>query len=478
MKVFIYILEIIKMLKKILILVSLIFILILGDRLRTHWYGSVPHPGEVADEYNFAWVGLSMIKDGVLIGWTGVKNAYSNYNFEKINVDNLYDKEPSRPPFTLVKPWFDKPPGFALIIGTYSYLKGIRNFAETGAGIIRRPMLKIALLTTLLIFILGYRFYGPVVGLLSALFYSVIPTMVISSRLTLAENGYIPLFLASIIFADLYLKKKKNIYWITAAIFSAIGVFFKLSGISILLSLLLIFALFLPPKNKTKIIVFTLGIGLCGFFAFVLLGAYYDWQTFVKVFFSQSNLFYGAGAEAFFSALVSSKIVADKFLTDGWVTMGFISLIILSISEWKKEKGGTILTIAAISYLIVFLVFGSEPYGWYRFPFFPFLALALARIIQKLFNQDNFFPFLALFLLPFGTTLFRLVGVAGFQPYVFPLRIFLFLTLGLFGLSLIKENYWIKKLRQIWMIFIILLILFLSIKLILFYTYDTWFFVT
>jgi len=253
-----------KIKNSVLIGILLLAIIILGNWLRRYNYASVPHPGETADEYAFAWAGLSLIENHMPISWSYVKSSYDNVEYQKIDVDAIYEKIPTTPPFTIVKPWFDKPPGFALLIGAYEKFKGIENFAEAYTGIIRRPMLWIGIITTLLIFVLGQMLYGKWIGLLSALFYSVIPMTVISSRLTLAENGYIPLFLLSIILFRIFLAKKNKTYLILASFLAAVAVLFKLSGIAVLLSLLLLGLKYFPPREKVKNLVLIFSIGILG----------------------------------------------------------------------------------------------------------------------------------------------------------------------------------------------------------------------
>ncbi|MBI3397088.1 hypothetical protein HY045_01280, partial [Candidatus Woesebacteria bacterium] len=202
-----------------------------------------------------------------------------------------------------------------------------------------------------------------------------------------------------------------------------------------------------------------------------------DWQTFLKVFLSQSRLFYGAGAEVFFTTVVQSKITATKFFTDGWVTLGWISAFIISLHEWRRDKGGTVLTLALISYLFVFLIFGSEGYGWYRFPFYPFLAILISRLFQLLFNKPNLLVYLGLFLLPFGTTLHRLVGLEGFQNYISLFRISTLGIFGIFGLSLLNKET-SDPLQKLVLAGLSLLLVALSVVEILSLNYGNWFFVT
>lgn len=106
-------------------LLILIFILILGNNLREYQYASVPMPGETADEYSFGWLGISLIKDKYPVAWSGI-GAYKTHDHQRINVDNLFDKDPERPLFPINKPWFDHPPLFALLLFAFS-LKEFKN---------------------------------------------------------------------------------------------------------------------------------------------------------------------------------------------------------------------------------------------------------------------------------------------------------------------------------------------------------------
>lgn len=467
------------------VLIGLLFILFLGNFLRFKNYDVVPHPGETTDEYGFAWAGLSLIKEGVPESWSGVESVttaegsaaipYKNLEKVKINVDNIYDKEPSRPPFSIAKPWFDKPPGFALFIGGYSYLKGAREYVQTGVGIIRRPMVRLAVLTTLLLFILALRLFNKWVGLLSALLYSVIPTAVISSRLAMAENGYVPIFLGALIFIDCYLKKKKDVYLVLATSLSALAILFKLSGISILLSLLLVLAVYGPKRKKAETLLKTFLIGISGLVLFFIYGAFIDWKVFIDVFNAQSNLFYGAGADIFYSLLTRNRIV--DFFTDGWMLLAWICAFAIGFTEWRKKRGTTIIIISLFSYLIVFLFFGSEPYGWYRFPFIPFLIIALSRFIERLYLKPNLFVIFSLFILPLGVSLHRIFGLIGFQNYVGLYRFLLLFVLSVFGLDLLlPERFdWAKRLI---LVFLLTLSIVFAVREFYLHTYETWFYIT
>lgn len=464
---------------------ALLFVVCLGNSLRQKNYATVPHPGETTDEYGFAWAGLSLIENGVPTSWTGVDAVtraggsaavpYREIGYQRINVDSIFDLQPARPDFSIVTPWFDKPPGFALLIGAYSYLKGARQFIQTGVGIIRRPMFTIGMITTVLIFILASRFYNKWVGLLSALFYSVVPTTVISSRLAMAENGYIPLFLGAIILIDIYLKRRRSLYLLSAAALAALAIFFKMSGISVLLSLLLILLLYHPKKGKKEALIKTFLVGISGLVAFFIYGFLINWKVFLDVFVAQSNLFYGAGADIIFSVLTRNSIA--KFFTDGWILLAWVSTFLIIFNGWRKERGTTILGISLFSYLVIFLIFGSEAYGWYRFPFFPFIIIFLARLTERLFVKPNLILIFTLFLIPLGVSMHKLLGIEGFQSFVYPLRILIALVLGVFAL-----DFWISKRlvlpKRIFFVLLLIVNIIFAIKEILYFNVDNWFFVT
>jgi len=461
-----------------IVTIILFLILIVGNTLRTENYATVPHPGETADEYDYAWVGLSLLRDGIPVGWTTVENVYDEVWYDRINVDQLFDKNKELLSFRMAKPWLDQPPGFSLVLGAYTSFKGIDKFHEASTAIIRRPMLKIAVLTTILIFVLATLLYGKWVGLLSAFFYSIFPTTVVSSRLAMVENGYIPLFLSALIFTHLYISKKKDIYWKLAAAFSAAAILFKLSGISVLLSVLLILMYFLPKKKRKKVVVGTLSIGLLGLVGFVLYGAIIDWEVFKRVFVAQTNYFYGAGAEVFRSVFVNTKITAQKFLTDGWITFSWIAAFVVLSKEWKKNKSGTFLGISIFSYLIIFLIFGSESYGWYRFPFLPFLVIFAARFFEGLILKPNIPLATFMWLIPFGSVVHGLYGVVGFQEFVKVFRMFVVSVLGVVAYNFWSGDEKTKNLRRILIVLLYLFLFYLSGKLVMSYTYENWFSVT
>lgn len=361
-----------------------------------------------------------------------------------------------------------------MITGGYAYLKGVRNFQDSSVGILRRPFLKISWITTILIFVLATQLFGKIEGILSALLYSIIPTTIISSRLALMENGYIPLFLGSMIFAHLFLEKRLKKLWIIACILGFLGLLIKLWAGSIVLSLIFI-ALFFGKKDKKFMIVSAVTAGIAALVTFASVGLMYNWNMFLSVLKSNANRFYGASSEVVFQALTGSRITTSKYLTDGWIFAAWISFLALILNKTKKYS--LILLISVFSYLAVFVFFGSESYGWYKYPFFPFLIIALSKILVDLFRKPNLLAAVILFSLPIGTAAHRLIGVSGMQGYIWLIRLAVAVSVALMVLWGVNKK-WGVSLYRILFILAFSFAIYLSIKEIYFYTYETWFFVT
>jgi len=457
-----------------LIFILLCAILILGYKLREYSYASVPPPREDADEYAFAWAGLSLIKGEKPTAWSQFPQSYNDVKTVQLNIDHTREGNVLLLDFTLVKPWFDNPPLLGLITGGYAYLKGARELVDTSVIFLRRPMLKMSLLVILAVYLLAKKLFNEKVGVLAAFLYSITPVIVISSRVAIAENAYVLTFLVSLILALYWLEKNKILYWHLACLLAGVSFYFKISALAVFLSLFIFVLLYGRSKKIVliKIAALYLFLTLAGY---VLYGAIFGWKEFINVLINQTGRFYGASSEAFYLAITSSKVT--KGLTDGWLNLAWISSFIIIFTGWLKDRGSTLISIALFSYLLIFLIFGSEAYGHYRIPFYPFIIISAAKVLIELYKKSNFILYLCLILLPFGTSLHRLVGVFGFQKYVSPLRLTLGLCLIIAIFLLLKRKEGLA-LQKLFVISTFLLTVILSILEVYFYTYEQWFFAT
>ena len=462
------------MAKKIVEILLLILIILIGNNARSASYATVPQPGENSDEYAYAWAGLTLLTQGKPEAWTHFPDAYKNAKKEKVNVDHIFEKNPDFPEFTIVSPWFDNPPATGLITGGYAYLKGFRSLEEVSVITIRRPMLGIAILTTALLYVFASLVFNKKTGMLAAFLYSIIPSIVISSRLALAENFMAPLFLLTAIFALLYLKSRDNKYWILACLIGSFSILFKISAVAIPLALFLI-ALKYGRNEKPNLLKRLFLSFSFAFIVYLLYGLVLGFDEFVQLAVQQSQRFYGASSEAFYQAFTQAKIT--KTLTDGWLNMAWVSALIVSFKHFRKNRFRFINIIFIFSYLVVFLIFGSEAYGHYRIPFYPFLILSAAYVLMDVFQRPNIFLFLTLMLLPFGTTLHRLIGVMEFQKYVSLFRYGILCAFFTYMLFLVRPKIGVWFVR-LFMIMIFILTVYLSIKEIYFFNIDKWYFAT
>lgn len=437
-----------KLLKQFIFVFLVIFIVLIGLKLRLKDYANVPFPGESLDEYSSSWVGLSLIEFGKPVG-TSVLGGYKDPLFRYVNVDRIFSSVASTGPLLIQKPWFDHPPMLGLITGGFAYLKGVRNFEDTVAVIIRKPIVYLSSLTILLLIYFAYLVSGPVIALLSGIIYSTSPLIVISSRMVQAENGYLPFLLLSLICLLLYERKNKEYFIWMAGLFSALCITFKIPGVVASLTGV---AILMTQDSKSishmiKESLFFLSISLLGFVAFIVYGLTIDWSTFATIFFSNTTRYYGIGFNALHDIIIRTKITGGKIMTDGWPLLGWISLS--NLFDKKKSVAYRYLLLPILLYLLIYLLVGSSPYGWYRIPFMPFLYISLSIFLYDSFYTINKSIIAAfLLLIPTGINLQKMSDMTDVKTLNLIVSIWKFGILGIVALPLIAIMF-NKKNRQL-----------------------------
>lgn len=453
----------------------LLFLCIVGFSffVRKQNYAQIPIPGQSTDEYSYSWMGLSLIEIGTPVGISGLP-GYKNESKEYINVDR-FTQTLSSDPITINYPWMDHPPLLGLITGGYAYLSGARVFEDTTALLIRKPIIVIGTISVALVMIFSWINFGFFTAVLSGLIYGTTPLIVLSSRMIQAENGIIPCFLATIIFISLYLKKKQTWWLISAAIFSGLATLFKLTGVVCYLFVFLALLLNYKKINKDflKDFIFFLAISLPISFLFVVYGSVYGLENFKNILFSNANRFYGIGPSAIFDLIQKQRLTQHKFLPEVWIISGWFIFLIYLFNQPRKI-GTKLLIIANLAYLIVYLFFGSQPYGWYSFPFWPILIIILSRFLAIGFEKSKNIVAVFLFsIMILGANIARLIGIFEFQPYANLWRIgisgMLFL---LIFLSIIKINF--KFLIKILLLVLLVAMIYTNIKYLNLINIDFW----
>ncbi|MCW1949647.1 MAG: glycosyltransferase family 39 protein [Candidatus Shapirobacteria bacterium] len=461
------------MIKKSFKFLIFISIIVLAFFLRKKNYAQIPIPGQSVDEYSYSWVGLSLIKTGMPIGVSGIP-GYQNQFSKYINVDRLYQTL-SSDPLSINYPWMDHPPLLGLITGGYAAISGANVFEDTTSLLIRRPIIIISTISVALLMIFCWLNFRFLTAVISGSIYATTPLIVLSSRMIQAENAIIPCLLLVMIFSSLYFRQKKDIWLIFAAIISGIATLFKLTGV--VCHLYIFFSLiFYYQKFNSKLFkdfLFFLGISLPITSLFFFYGISYGSKNFFNILFSNANRFYGIGPNAIIDLIRNQRLTQHKFLPEIWLIIGWITFF-LSFSKTKKTLPQSLIFISLISYLIVYLFFGSQPYGWYTFPFWPLLILSLTAFFdENLTNQKNLLLTFIIAITIFGANLARIMGIFEFQKYS---TLWRFLIPATIFFLIVK--YLIKKPTSRILNFIILALIFGSVYFNLYYlnqiTLDFW----
>ena len=357
--------------KKWLVFVSVIAILFIGGLLRQHNLSVWPREGATFDEFAWTFQGISILNTGVPESWS----PHASYT----NKTEYFNPQGAR--FTLVKPYLEHPPLFGVVAGTFAKLRGVNTFDDVTIAKIRPLALIMGLLSIFAIFLLASAVYGNVVGMVASGIYAILPTVVIGSRLVQNENFFIPLFLFALYFAYKYLERSKNSYLFLTALLCGLLPLAKIPWITGSVAVLAMF-LFAKKWKAAGIVLATTG---------VFLGAWliYGYSVAPVLFGSLWKLQLARYDMAFDSLFILFRdpITADRLLVDGWIYFGWVAMIWLCTKDIKKNLP---IIFGFLAYVAVFVfAIPSEPsHGWYRYPFYPFLVIAIAVFLKEYLNKN------------------------------------------------------------------------------------------
>jgi len=233
------------------------------------------------------------------------------------------------------------------------------------------------------------------------------PLVVIVGRLVQAENGFVVMYLGTVLMVALSMKieKYRKVFWYLAAVIGSLGLWFKMTGI-----VSLVFLVFWGLRyGKMMALSYKewmspiLGFGLISLGFWVIYGYVIDWNQFWLILQSNSGRVYGIGYEAIYNLITKGKVTNTVFLTDPIVFMGWLGWLIL-LFRWRGDnwKEG-IVHLGICSYLIIYLFVGSYPYGWYHVPFYPFLMIGVGSLFSKLkYEKFNLLVLLILLWMTLG----------------------------------------------------------------------------
>lgn len=345
--------------------IILSIILIGGFLLRFHQYATWPREGATFDEYAWTWLGVNLIQKGIPISWS----PHPQYT-----IRTLYIQRGAQ--FWLVRPYLEHPPLFGLVAGGYALLRGIPNMYHVRIPVIRELALILGVLSIYLVYLLGSRVYSPRVGLWASGIYAIMPTVAVGSRIIENENFFIPLFLLILYCVHMYVEKKSQKHFIAAVVLCGLATLAKVPWFAATVSVTMI--LLLSKKIRQ---VFYLWIGVFLIFSlFIIYGFAWDKQLFLALWNLQLHR-YDLTFDSIF-ALFTQPFLVDRYFLDGWIYAGWAAYVVLLTEKIEKH---TYVIFGLLGYFLVYVAaIPNEPdHGWYRYPFYPFLALAIGYFADR-----------------------------------------------------------------------------------------------
>lgn len=344
-------------------------ITILGAAIRIYNYDQIPVHNWTADEYAFAWSGMSLIKDHVPTSWSWLK-AYRY--IPTIDWKNTT--------YQLVTPWLDHPPLFSLIVGSAAILAGANTFYDCTLTSIRIPSLIFGIFAIPLFYILSLKLCNTKIAMISALIFATNPNTVFLSRLAVSENLILFLSLVTLLCFLRYCDSSNSTYLYISAFLAGIASLAKITGFFLVpvLCLLLIYR----HKLRESLVVFVIGLLLISIY--FIYGSIYDFDLFIKILQSHT--------ERFDNFLLFKEIILKPvFFEDGWLTFSWLVLIAV-FRSYKANIKYQIIYIPIIVYSFILLFTGSQShfYAWYLIPYFPFLFLALGIFWEDFISHPDF----------------------------------------------------------------------------------------
>ena len=338
--------------------VALSAILLLALCLRMHQYDLIPFHHETADEYQHGWEGWTLLHEGVPSAWTFYPQHYPPAHlFPFVWFGDSY---------YLARPYFDHPPGFSLIVGAAASLLGAREMLDCTLHRMRLVPIALSLLTVLLVARTGWTLLpDPLAGTLAALLYATLPTVVLGSRLVKAESLLAPLLLAQSFLLHRYLREGRAGDIIRTAAGAFVAIWAKATGISVPAIAVLSLGKARRWSGVTVVLAAT-GVAVS---VYLLYGAYFGWDLFVRALQLQSSKW--AGLRSVLDLGAISRVVELQF-GGGWYLW-----LVLAAGWMALGKERELLLPAAVYFVVLVLTVDERAvYGWYRLPLYPYLCLA------------------------------------------------------------------------------------------------------
>jgi hypothetical protein len=463
-----------------LVLAALLLIIRHAATLRRNSYVQIPESSIVLDERTWVWQGLSIRQSGIPAGWSSIetyqKGPLGDIEGFTVRVDNVmprlatygsYPKPVSslktvdfgRGAFYMsyVQPLLDNPPLGGLIYSLFIPSK-VKSYLEVAPNDYRNGSLWLAVLTTVLIFVLAWQIFKSwIIALLAAAIYGSAPVFLLLSRYALLENILAPLILLVLnllMLAESLRKSHKRLVvfliLISAVMAGSCALVKETGWAAVGMG---VFLLWFWKFSYKQIITFAGVAFLVGILYFVW-GMYLAPKLFPQILLYHSTYRPFIGSLNFITSIWKINIL--NFPLDGWWLGGFLSLLLL-----PHDRKYVVIFTGVITYLVATLFMGSANYPWYFIPLIPFMCLSMALFFWELAVSPKLSSILIFFLIFFSSSFYWGFGVfkAALASTHFQQPVALYRLLLLFFVVLgLGWKFWPNKMERykpVWYLFMV-----------------------
>jgi hypothetical protein len=348
--------------------------------IRLHNYDKIPGPSH-AEELLYSWSGIYLIETGVPQSWSTLDYPKSAKVYDGIvgNRSNLFL------PATLYRPWLDEPPLYSLMSGGVAHLYGDDRTVVLPVSHTRVPSMFASLAVMGLVFFVTFSFFGYWQGVLAMTVYGTCQILIFASRLSVPENMIALGVIGGLLLAKAYLKSSNKYFpWVWGLMSALLGLM-KPTGF--FMAPLGMFLSFTQKKWRDAVVI--LGVTLSGVAAYVYYGYSIDWNIFKNIVAIQGTRFAGWSGLGY----IFTSPAYDIFtVNDGWYIFAMLASVFY-IFKNHKSKNLWLVSLFFMYWVLVGLLSGTEGdlLPWYRYPFFPLLAVFGGLMLYKLIKKADFF---------------------------------------------------------------------------------------
>lgn len=394
-----------------------VFLLVLISTfiLRTHNFDRVPEMGHL-EEQMFAWAGIHLVERGVPRAWTSLDFPERAYVYKGavtykggnpvVHVD-------------LVEPWLEHPPVFSLVVGSFAHWYQANRDEVIPTSFIRTPMVLIAVIVSVMVFVVTRLISGYWTAVLAMLLYGITPILVLGSRMAVPENLIALLYILTI-YLLIKFQMRPNLKWIVfIPLIAGLAGLSKATGFFIIF--LPIYIVWVKRWYKSSLYLFLATLPFVG--PFFLYGLYFDPEIFWKINAIQTSRPVGFGSLSWFFVSPAYDITE---MVDGWFIFLLLSLVyfLFTVQEGMKK----FIILSTVFWIVIVMFSGGETdlLPWYRYPSYPLLAIIGAWGLQLLVKRADFFASFLVTGLLLGS---RMLLVNAFRSNISPMNFRLIFTL-------------------------------------------------